>query len=193
MFAIAISTLLQTPIVRTGLVPYASAPSAQKLPSAKDIPPVSLTNIPHVEPSTFLPYLKQAGSLYDAFQRAKESEGTGPSQSKRPRTPAKSDNEGTHVRQGSFSVTQTSDSTFSTVGPPLERPQVRRKASGGSSKRGPLTVAPLSTIPSVYFAPDFHLENPRTFDIVSERSEIVRPPPSANGTVVSLDQGGRKP
>ena len=192
MVAVAIATLLQTPIVRTGLVPYASAPSAQKLPSAKDIPPVSLTNIPHIEPSAFLPYLKQAGSLYDAFQRAKESEGTGPSQSKRPRTPSKSDNEGTHGRQGSFSVTQGSDSTSSTVSPPLERPQAKRKASGGLSRRGPLTVAPLSTIPSVYFAPDFHLENPRTFDIVSERSEIVRPPPGANGAVLTPGQGGRK-
>jgi len=33
----------------------------------------------------------------------------------------------------------------------------------------------------VYFENDFHLENPRTFDIVIERSEIVRPP-GATGT-----------
>jgi vacuolar protein sorting-associated protein 54 len=29
----------------------------------------------------------------------------------------------------------------------------------------------------VYFEEDFHLENPRTFDVVSERSEVVRPAP----------------
>jgi vacuolar protein sorting-associated protein 54 len=29
----------------------------------------------------------------------------------------------------------------------------------------------------VYFEDDFHLENPRTFDVVSERSEVVRPVP----------------
>ena len=64
--------------------------------------------------------------------------------------------------------------------------------SGGSSRRGPLTVAPLSTIPAVYFEPEFHLENPRIFDIVSERSEIVKQPPGANGVVVTPGQGGRK-
>ena len=194
----AIATLLQPPIVRTGLVPYASAPSSQKLPSAKDIPPVSLTNIPHIESSAFLPYLKQAGSLYDAFQRAKESEGTGPSQSKRPRTSSKSDqlpgilNQGHHGRQGSMSSISRSESVFLSLGSSLEGPQPRRKVSPGSSRRGPLTVAPLSTIPAVYFEPDFHLENPRTFDIVSERSEIVKQSPGANGAVATPGQGGRK-
>jgi vacuolar protein sorting-associated protein 54 len=33
----------------------------------------------------------------------------------------------------------------------------------------------------VYFEEDFHLENPRTFDIVSERSEVVRPILKASG------------
>lgn len=53
-------------------------------------------------------------------------------------------------------------------------------------------MAPLSTVPQVYFDPDFHLENPRTFDIVSERSEIVRPPPGANGAIPTPGTGGRK-
>ena len=47
-------------------------------------------------------------------------------------------------------------------------------------------------MPQVYFDPDFHLENPRTFDIVSERSEIVRPPSGANGAVSTPGTGGRK-
>lgn len=53
-------------------------------------------------------------------------------------------------------------------------------------------MTPLSTIPSVYFEPDFHLENPRTFDIVSERAEIVRPPPGANGVAAVPGTPGRK-
>ena len=53
-------------------------------------------------------------------------------------------------------------------------------------------MAPLSTVPQVYFDPDFHLENPRTFDIVSERSEIVRPPPGASGASPTPGTGGRK-
>jgi hypothetical protein len=31
----------------------------------------------------------------------------------------------------------------------------------------------LSTIPRVYFKETFHLENPRIFDVVSERSTVV--------------------
>ena len=53
-------------------------------------------------------------------------------------------------------------------------------------------MAPLSTVPQVYFDPDFHLENPRTFDIVSERSEIVRPPSGANGATPTTGTSGRK-
>lgn len=194
----AIATLLQAPIVRTGLVPYTSAPSSQKLPSAKDIPPVTLTNIPHVEPSAFLPYLKQAGSLYDAFQRAKETEGTGSSQPRRQRTPSKSEqglgvlSPGHHARQASISNAQKPEDVVASLGSPYQRPQPKRTGSSGTSRRGPLPVAPLSTIPAVYFEQDFHLENPRTFDIVSERSEIVRPPPGANGAVTTPGQTGRK-
>ena len=49
----------------------------------------------------------------------------------------------------------------------------------------------MSTIPNVYSEDDFHLENPRTFDIVSERSEIVRHP-GANGSVTTPASTGRK-
>ena len=184
--------------MRTGLVPLASGPSAQKLPSAKDIPPVTLTNIPHVEPSSFLPYLKQAGSLYDAFQRAKESEGTGQSQVRSSRASSKSEqvsgflSAGHQSRQASISSAQKPGDILAALGSPPERPQAKRKSSGGISRRGPLPVAPLSTVPQVYFDPDFHLENPRTFDIVSERSEIVRPPPGANGPIPTPGTGGRK-
>ncbi|KAF6219028.1 hypothetical protein HO133_005572 [Letharia lupina] len=194
----AIATLLQPPIVRTGLLPHASGPSAQKLPSAKDIPPVTLTNIPHVESSSFLPYLKQAGSLYDAFQRAKESEGTGPSQVRSSRASSKSEqlsgflNPGHQSRQASISSAQKPGDILAALGSIPERPQPKRKSSGGISRRGPLPVAPLSTVPQVYFDPNFHLENPRTFDIVSERSEIVRPPPGANGASPTPGTGGRK-
>jgi vacuolar protein sorting-associated protein 54 len=43
----------------------------------------------------------------------------------------------------------------------------------------------------VYFEQDFHLENPRTFDIVSERSEIVRPP-GPNGSASGPGSSGKK-
>src|ERR1700722_12747962 len=79
---LAISTLLQPPIVRTGLIPHTSAPasSAHKPPTARDIPPVTLTNITTVDPAEFKPYLTQVGALYDALQRAKENEEDGGTQ-----------------------------------------------------------------------------------------------------------------
>ena len=68
----AISTLLQHPIVRTGLQPHTALPTTgYKAPTQRDIPPVALTNIPHIEAKAFHPYLAQVGSLYEAFQRAK--------------------------------------------------------------------------------------------------------------------------
>ena len=198
MFLIAIATLLQPPIVRTGLVPYSSAPNQQKPPSSKDIPPVTLTNIPHIEPSAFRPYVQQAGSLYEAFQRAKETEGQGPVQPRRHRKSSSSDHglgitsPGHNARQASISSAQKPEDVIASLGSPTHRPQPKRAGSGGVSRRGPLPVAPLTTVPTVYFEEDFHLENPRTFDIVSERSEIVRPPPGANGAVTSPGHVGRK-
>lgn len=50
-----------------------------------------------------------------------------------------------------------------------------RKRSPSTSGRRPVQATPLSTVPIVYFDENFHLENPRTFDIVSERSDVVRP------------------
>jgi vacuolar protein sorting-associated protein 54 len=62
---------------------------------------------------------------------------------------------------------------------PIESPAtVRRRSSGGVSRRAQLAVTPLSTIPGVYFDESFHLENPRTFDVVTERSEVIRNPQS---------------
>ena len=172
-------------------------PNSQKPPSSKDIPPVTLTNIPHVESSAFLPYLKQAGSLYDAFQRAKAYEGIGPVQSRRQRNLSSSEqglgilSPGHHARQASISSAQKTENVIAALGSPTQRPQPKRAISGGS-RRGPLPVTPLATVPAVYFEEDFHLENPRTFDIVSERSEIVRPPPGSNGAVTTPGQSGRK-
>jgi len=84
------------------------------------------------------------------------------------------------------------DTSILTAASPLEAPQPKRRTSGGISRRAGLAVAPLSTIPQVYFEPDFHLENPRTFDIVSERSEIARPPSAANGSATAPGSTGKK-
>ncbi|KAI4668939.1 uncharacterized protein J4E79_000981 [Alternaria viburni] len=185
----AISTLLTPPIMRTGMVPHttATATAGHRPPSTKDIPPVTLTNVPHIEPSTFNPYLSQVGGLYDAFQRAKaeaEAEAAQP------------------VRRGSKKedATESPAGTPNLAGTPFSSngpPKPKRRTSG--SKRALPAITPLSTIPNIYFDENFHLENPRTFDVVSERSEVVRPARAAsnddfgaNGSLDVPQPPGRK-
>ncbi|MBE7181997.1 MAG: hypothetical protein INR71_12470, partial [Terriglobus roseus] len=179
----AISTLLQPPILRTGLLPHTAIHSTgHKPPTARDIPPVTLTNIPHVEPSAFNGYLSQIGGMFDAFQRAKaDAEGGGAQLFRRDRTVSKEaelDTVAEHRsrKDSSASVTTPRLGPASGFLSPVESPAPRRRTSGGVSRRGPPAPTPLSTIPSVYFEENFHLENPRTFDVVSERSEVVQQP-----------------
>ncbi|MCJ1473623.1 hypothetical protein MMC13_002274, partial [Lambiella insularis] len=182
---------------RTGLIPHPSGSGAQKAPSTRDIPSVTLANIPHVDSAVFKPYLTQAGSLYEAFRKAKDGsdEGRPPSS----RRPSKGDQVATErsyhgMQRGHSGASSLSriDSSLLGLTSPLEAPQPRRRASGGVSRRAGLTVAPLSTIPQVYFEPDFHLENPRTFDIVSERSEITQAPSAVNGSALMPGSTGKK-
>jgi len=117
------------------------------------------------------------GSLYDAFQRAKneidgddaalfhrEKKGQGDDWdailSKKLQRPA-------HSRAGSVT---------SSIASPTESPAQPKRRSSQQKRHA---VTPLSTIPPVYGEEEFHLENPRTFDIVSEHSEIVRDPNAA--------------
>ncbi|KAI9777469.1 MAG: Vacuolar protein sorting-associated protein 54 [Geoglossum umbratile] len=178
----AISILLQAPIVRTGLVPHTSAPasSAHKPPSTKDIPPVALTNIPQVNPAEFKPYLSQIGTLYDAFQRAKGNEDDGGTQLFRrdreaEKTEVLAELLEKSLRKQESTGSARSGSISGLANSMAESPRSRMRLSGALGKRGPHAVTPLSTIPSVYFEQDFRLENPRTFDVVSERSDVVRP------------------
>lgn len=61
----------------------------------------------------------------------------------------------------------------------VDAPSPSRRSSSGFGRKAVHGPAPLSTIPTVYFDQDFHLENPRTFDVVSERSEVIKPPTSS--------------
>ncbi|GAD92035.1 GARP complex component (Vps54), putative [Paecilomyces variotii No. 5] len=195
----AISTLLQPPIVRTGLVPHTAVSSTgYRPPSTRDIPPVTLTNVPHVESKAFQPYLSQVGSLYDTFQRAKEGGEDGDSQLVRgqPKAGLRTDDleppsrRGMERRLSTLSISSRASSPFDPAG--------RRPSFGGRSRGQGVT--PLSTIPTVYFDEDFHLENPRTFDVVSERSEVIQgaSKPSSkdektpNGRSLEPVQTGRK-
>lgn len=176
---VAISTLLQPPIVRTGLVPHtAVSSSGYKPPTSRDIPPVTLTNIPRVDPKTFEPYFAQIGSLYDAFQRAKESNEDNEAQSVRGSKSGQKTEELDALGSRPLERRYSGVSLSSRATSPLDTLGGKLPSSGRG--RAP-AMTPLSTIPNVYFEDDFHLENPRTFDVVSERSEVVRPPPKPSG------------
>jgi vacuolar protein sorting-associated protein 54 len=133
-----------------------------------------------VNPAEFKPYLSQIGTLYDAFQRAKGNEYDGGAQLFRRDRDAGKTEIFTELLEKSLQRQQqeTSKTSFTSgqASPMIESPRPRRRVSGALGKRGGgHAITPLSTIPSVYFEQDFRLENPRTFDIVSERSDVVRP------------------
>ncbi|KAI0966677.1 Vps54-like protein-domain-containing protein [Xylaria arbuscula] len=198
----AISTLLQPPIVRTGLQPHTVAPasSTHKPPTARDIPPVTLTNVSHVDASEFAPYLTQVGTLYEQLRRMQEADEDGNDQVFRSgRTDElaapKDDGHLRPVSRGSSTsgtIPATSVRSVSPIDTRSSRGPIRRRSSSGYTRKHAQGPPPLSTIPNVYFDEDFHLENPRTFDIVSEKSEIVQPAPgsatdkkSANGNIAA--------
>ncbi|ERF75831.1 hypothetical protein EPUS_01197 [Endocarpon pusillum Z07020] len=182
----AISTLLQPPVVRTGLLPHSSvSTSGFKAPTPRDIPPVTLTNIPHVESKAFQPYLTQVGSLYDAFRKAKEEVESDSQLFHRDSKESKDENLEKLLASSPVRPAHSRAGSAYSAASPLEQPQPRRKSTG---QRRSHAVAPLSSIPPVYFDEDFHIENPRTFDVVSERSELVRDPNRSSDTTGS----GRK-
>jgi vacuolar protein sorting-associated protein 54 len=172
----AISTLLQHPIQRTGLQALgSSASSGYRAPTQRDIPPVALTNIPHIESKAFSPYLSQVGSLYEAFQRAKsESDGDSALFQRDKKDGREEEWQAALARRPGSSRTN-SISSISSMLSPVETPSPKRRSSGQRRT----AVTPLSTIPSVYSDEDFHLENPRTFDVVSEHAELVSDPRAA--------------
>lgn len=190
----AISTLLQPPIVRTGLLPHTAPPasSAHKPPTARDIPPVTLTNIPYVEASEFTPYLSQVGALYDHLRRLQADEDqTSNRRNLKPEEPSETFDEA-HLRPGrrpGISSRRTSTASITSLSS-VETVTAPRRSSSRPRRGQAQGPPPLSTIPTVYFDEDFHLENPRTFDVVSERSEVIRPVPGSDEKAVSNGQAG---
>jgi vacuolar protein sorting-associated protein 54 len=155
---------------------------------------VTLTNIKHVDAKVFQPYLAQVGGLYDVFQQPKEGavEDTQPVQAAKSPQP---DSDRDSLMPWSLERRSSAISTGSRSSSPYD---TRGRRPSGGRGRAP-AVTPLSTIPPVYFDEDFHLENPRTFDVISEKSDVVRPPrpptkddKHANGLAVEPAQTGRK-
>ncbi|KAK5683274.1 hypothetical protein LTS10_004805 [Elasticomyces elasticus] len=184
----AISNLLQPPLARTGLVPHNTVPAGYRAPTTKDIPPVTLTNIPHVSDDSFNNYLQRIGPLFESFQRGRREpveEHGSPSWLKKDRELEKTDRFAEALeRKWSFT---------GPVSPGLTRqgtllsptPETPASAGPRRRRRSRHEPTPLSTIPSVYMDADFHLENPRTFDVVSENTSLLRPTPGSPEELVA--------
>ncbi|TIC90990.1 Vacuolar protein sorting-associated protein 54 [Colletotrichum higginsianum] len=154
--------------------------------NVRDIPPVAITNIPYVDAAQFESYISKMGPLYEQLQRLKGTEDG--------RRRARSNPE------SSFECFETSNQTVKLSYPARDGrissiPLATALSDDGlpnrqvrgidSSRDGHYSAAALSIIPSGYFHQQFHLENPRIFDVVSEKSEVV----PSNSTAESAGDG----
>ncbi|KAH6686361.1 vacuolar protein sorting-associated protein [Plectosphaerella plurivora] len=151
--------------------------STHKPPTARDIPPVTLTNIPHVDASEFKPYLSQVGALYEQLRRVKEAEDENDAGRRGSKPDDATETDEGRLRPGSRSGRRPSITSLNSLTSSMDASGSLRRTSTSQRGRASQGPPPLATIPNVYFDDDFHLENPRTFDVVSERSEVVRPAP----------------
>ncbi|KAK6354716.1 hypothetical protein TWF696_003855 [Orbilia brochopaga] len=165
------------------LLDNATARSNIPKPTTRDIPPVVLTNITKVNYSEFGQYLSIAPE-YERYLRSKEHEAD--EVLRRPRTPETPLHEADAFKITLGRSPDGRKGSLTPSGPPATtRPQ---SSDGGGSRKGSLrmrkqsvAVPPLSTVPQIYFDENFHLENPRTFDVVSERSHVIQSPIQENG------------
>lgn len=150
----------------------ASALSSHKTPTARDIPPVTLTNVQQVENADLKSYLLRVGPLYEQMRQLKDSEDNPWIIEQNPPEEFQTDSykNGTQL----LTTRKGSVASMTSINAAVRRPSYQRRGSslGRKDLHDP---PPLSKIPDVYFREDFHLENPRTFDVVSERSDVVPP------------------
>jgi vacuolar protein sorting-associated protein 54 len=137
--------------VRPRFQPYLSAPasSLHQTPTSRDIPPVALTNIKSVDAAEFEQCISQVGPLYGRLKRTKDSEDEAG-----PRRRSKSDEP-----FADYGLTRRGSSASTT--------------SSTAPNKGRYGLHPLSSIPDIYFDKEFHLQNPKIFDVVSERPDVV--------------------
>lgn len=179
----SIANLVHGSAAKRGPTPGQNSTPHDRVPTTRDIPSVTLSTIPHVDPSEFDEYCDKIGSLFEIFKQGRQEIAAIPTQS----DPVALDS--SSERSDSPFTAQASPRSSIALSPGVtSAPANHRRKSSTYVRRKANEIPPLSTIPSVYFELDFHLENPRIFDVVSERAEIARktePEPSAtNGDVL---------
>ncbi|CAG8644012.1 7580_t:CDS:10 [Funneliformis caledonium] len=151
-------------------------------PSKNDIPTVPHVNIRKIKPADFNSYIKQITPVFERYSHNKELYAEG-SQSRKSETsltesPAAS---ATNLLANNLENLQTSKEVGSSI--PVHRLASTRNpytvhlpppSPGDDRPPEPVIELPLlETVPSIFFDPEFNLENPRTFDIVCEQTDII--------------------
>lgn len=142
-----------------------------KAPTTKDIPPVTLASIKKVSRTELNSYLREITEEYETFYSSRLTRPTG-------------------LDSGMSFISpslQTTLSNFSSVLDSVAANGSTNKNASSSNlsemnhpDTSAVEITPLDTIPSVFFETDFQLDNPRIFDLVSEKSSIVRDDDSGN-------------
>ncbi|EPS39259.1 hypothetical protein H072_6959 [Dactylellina haptotyla CBS 200.50] len=150
-------------------------------PTTRDIPPVVLTNITKVAYTEFTQYLSIAPE-YEKYRRAKQHEWE--EALRRPRSPDTPASEIDPFRASFARSPESRKASLIASTPTSGRPHSSDDTIGSrksSLRKQSMAIPPLSTVPQIYFDEKFQLENPRTFDVVSERSHVIQSPIQENG------------
>ncbi|KAK9450359.1 uncharacterized protein V1518DRAFT_413655 [Limtongia smithiae] len=173
---------------------------AAPAPTTRDIPPVVLTNINLVPQQAFDSYIKSISAIYEEYRHLRNTKVEFLGSALIPETtttsrehplPARRDSLASRVSfdedgDSAAAFIELLDSKLLRHGSTVFESNSSKLAGDDNEPRrrrhNSVTVAPLSTIPSVYFSQDFKLENPRIFDVVSEKSEILSSSASITAT-----------
>lgn len=153
-------------------------------PSKADIPPVAHASIPRIKPSDFEAYVTHIGPAFERYQNNKlnkENEiANHDTLSPYPATEEEESSSGggrhgqhnKRVSRNPYSLPQHVLSSESLL-------------DEDAAKTPPRDLPMLENVPSIFFQPDFFLENPQVFDTVCEGADIVgnsgpNPPVSTN-------------
>lgn len=177
---LAISGVLNNPTKR---------PSSTAKPTKADIPPVTPVPVRKVKPSEFDSYIKHITPVFERYQsnRAGSKPADGGASAQSPRSPFGPSYESlaSHFQpQMSPSLAQTTMETMDRIESarnPYSVPELPESKEDMPIKPSVPDAPALSTVPSIFFDPDFNFENPRTFDLVCEQTG-----PSAKSNATSI-------
>lgn len=130
-------------------------------PSKADIPPVAHASIPRIKPTDFDAYLQHVGPAFERYQfNHKDSNHDEPVV-----------NVELPSVEEEYSPKQKRRNPYSL--PPQHVLSNESLLDEDATKTPPRDLPMLENVPSVFFQPDFLLENPQIFDVVCEGADIV--------------------